>query len=115
MSKGIKYSEGKPMVGTLISIFPDALLAIGDCIREGAKKYPEVDNWKRVENAISEYTESAMRHLLKYQKGIIFDEDDELPHIAHFAWNALAITQLILEDMQSKGYYNDNNKPLREI
>ena len=35
MSDGVKYDTGKPLVGTLCRIFPNALLEVGKCIEFG--------------------------------------------------------------------------------
>lgn len=93
---GKKYDGGKPMVGTLCRVFPHALLAVGQCIEFGTHKYPQPDNWKKVEGAYTRYQDSMMRHYLKYQTGEIMDSETQLPHLSHMAWNALAILELYL-------------------
>jgi hypothetical protein len=95
---GKKYDGGKPMVGTLCRVFPRALLAVGQCIMFGTKKYPKPDNWKLVEGAFTRYQDSMMRHYLKYQAGEVMDSETKLPHLSHMAWNALAILELYLMD-----------------
>lgn len=93
---GKKYDTGKPMVGTLARVFPHALMAIGECIEFGTHKYPDPNNWKKVDGAKTRYLDSLMRHLLKHYMGITKDEETGLPHLAHAAWNALAILELEL-------------------
>lgn len=101
-STGKKYDTGKPMVGTLARVFPNALMAIGECIEFGTHKYPDPNNWKKVEGAKTRYLDSLMRHLLKHYMGITGDEETGLPHLAHAAWNALAILELELMDRKQK-------------
>lgn len=99
--KGKKYDTGKTMVGTLLRVFPDALWEIGRCIEFGTHKYPDPNNWKKVEGAKYRYLDSAIRHLLQHLRGVEFDDETGLPHIAHAGWNVLAILQLYT--MEKKG------------
>lgn len=94
--KGKKYDEGKSMVGTLINVFPEALMAIGMCIEFGTHKYPNPNNWKKVKGAKKRYQDSLMRHLIKHNAGDIIDEETKLLNLAHMVWNALAILQLYM-------------------
>ena len=95
-SKGKKYDTGKSMVGTLVNVFPEALMAVGKCIEFGTHKYPDPNNWKKVEGADKRYQDSLMRHLIKHNAGQPQDEETNLLHLAHMAWNALAILQLYI-------------------
>lgn len=94
--KGKKYDNGKPMPGTLVNVFPRALLAVGACIEFGTHKYPNPNNWKQVEGANKRYQDSLMRHLVKHNLGEEKDRETSIPHLAHTAWNALAILELYL-------------------
>lgn len=98
MAEGKKYDMGKPMVGTLCRVFPNALLAIGECIEFGTHKYPDPANWQKVEGAFTRYQDSMMRHYLKFLAGIERDEETKLAHLSHCAWNCLAILELYLRD-----------------
>jgi len=102
--EGLKFDNSKPMPGAMVKIFPDALMEVGKCIEYGTHKYPEVDNWKKVENAEQRYLDALMRHLLKHHRGDREDDESHLLHLSHVAWNALAILQLYLE-----GIYKDDN------
>ena len=95
---GKKYDNGKPMVGTLTDVFSRALMAIGACIEYGTHKYPNPKNWQLVDNGIQRYRDAMIRHLLKYNAGIDKDEETKLPHLAHMAWNALAILELYMQE-----------------
>lgn len=110
ITSGVKYDKGKPMPGAMVRIFPNALMEVGKCIEMGARKYPEVDNWQRVENARERYTDALMRHLIKHCRGEAKDEEDGLLHLSHLAWNALAILELYLREQQQQLEDKDNEK-----
>jgi hypothetical protein len=93
---GKKYDCGKSMVGTLVNVFPNALMAVGMCIEFGTHKYPNPNNWKQVEGASKRYQDSLMRHLIKHNVGIEKDSETGIIHLAHMTWNALAILELYL-------------------
>ena len=95
---GKKYDNGKPMAGTLTDVFSRALMAVGACIEFGTHKYPDPKNWQLVDNGIKRYRDAMVRHLLKYNAGIDKDEETGLPHLAHMAWNALAILELYMQE-----------------
>lgn len=95
-SEGKKYDTGKPMVGTLVRIFPRALTAIGAVIEYGTHKYPDPDNWSKNEHIEERYFDSVMRHLTKYFAGEEVDMESNKLHLAHAAWNILAILEMFL-------------------
>ena len=101
--KGKKYDSGKSMVGTLCQIFPRALLGIGQVIEFGTHKYPKPDNWKLVDGAFTRYQNSLMRHYLKFLCGQEKDDETDILHLIHMAWNSLAILELYLME-HSKEY-----------
>ena len=96
--EGKKYDNGKPMAGTLTDVFSRALMAVGACIEYGTHKYPDPKNWQLVDNGIKRYRDAMIRHLLKYNAGIDKDGETKLPHLAHMAWNALAILELYMQE-----------------
>lgn len=99
---GKKYDKGKSLVGTLCRVFPRALLGIGLCIEFGTHKYPDPNNWKKVENGFNRYQDAMMRHLLKFNSGEILDNETHIPHLCHVAWNALAVLELYLMENSDK-------------
>lgn len=99
---GKKYDNGKPMVGTLTDVFSRALMVVGACIEYGTHKYPDPKNWQLVDNGIKRYRDAMLRHLLKYNAGIDKDEETKLPHLAHMAWNALAILELYMQEHKNE-------------
>lgn len=98
--KGLKFDTGKPLVGTMLNVFPYALMEIGRVIEFGTHKYPNPTNWRLVENAKIRYQDALMRHLLKHNQGKEIDEETGHPHLAHVAWNALAILELYLREKE---------------
>lgn len=95
-NKGLKFDGGKPLPGTMLGVFPHALMAVGRVIEFGTHKYPDPSNWKLVDNGKNRYRDALMRHLLKYSAGIEADSESGLSHLVHVAWNALAILELQL-------------------
>lgn len=75
--EGTKYDQGKSRMEL---VDPKWLLSVGYVLGHGAEKYAP-GNWKKVEE--SRYVAAAMRHLLAYMDGEVFDQDSGLQHIAH--------------------------------
>ena len=94
---GVKYDNGKPMPGTAIEIFPRAIMEVGRCIEYGTHKYPEVHNWEKLDGADRRYRDALMRHLIKHIVGSEIDMESGIYHLAHVAWNALALCELFLK------------------
>lgn len=60
----------------------------------GSKKYSD-NNWKRGGGLSNQRLLSAcMRHIFQWFKGEQVDPESGLPHLAHAAWNLLAIMEL---------------------
>lgn len=95
---GKKYDSSKPMAGSVIRVFPQAIMAVGAVIREGAKKYPNPNNWKLNDNIEARYFDSLIRHMCKHFSGQVKDEETGLLHLIHAAWNSLAILEKYLID-----------------
>ena len=90
---GAKDDKAKPMAGVLLD-FSRALQAVVDVGTYGAKKYTRT-GWVAVSDAETRYTDAMMRHLLAMDvdpDGL--DKETGLPHLAHIAWNALAVLEL---------------------
>jgi hypothetical protein len=85
---GKKFDGGKPRTDLLLD-FGKALMSVAEVSTFGANKYAPHD-WLTVEDAKPRYTAALIRHLL--QEGN--DSESGLPHLAHVAWNALAILEL---------------------
>ncbi len=90
---GAKDDKAKPMAGVLLD-FSRALQTVVDVGTYGAKKYTRT-GWVAVSDAETRYTDALVRHLLAMgvdPDGL--DKETGLPHLAHVAWNALAVLEL---------------------
>lgn len=83
---GLRYDEGKEAVYLMP---PDALMELGRVYGVGAKKYAP-RNWERGMR-LSKVLGPLMRHLFRWQMGQDRDEESGQLHLAHVAWNALAL------------------------
>lgn len=100
-AKNYKQDQGKPMVELVLGGFAPALMEVAKVGTMGAKKYSP-NGWKEndapVEEKISRSLDAAGRHRLYRQMGEEFDPESGLPHIAHEAWNLLAVLTLTMEN-----------------
>ena len=90
---GAKDDKAKPMAGLLLD-FSRALQTVVDVGTHGAKKYTR-NGWATVPEGSQRYLDAMMRHLLAIDvdpDGL--DKETGLPHLAHVAWNALAVLEL---------------------
>lgn len=91
---GAKDDKGKPMAGVLLD-FSRALQSVVDVGTYGAKKKYTRTGWTTVPEGSQRYLDAMMRHLLAMDvdpDGL--DKETGLPHLAHLAWNALAVLEL---------------------
>lgn len=91
--KGIKLDIGKPRLDLVLGGFSRALYNVGMVGTFGAKKYTD-NGWQEVDNGIERYLSAMLRHYFNYKSGNDFDKESNLPHLAHLAWNALAVLEL---------------------
>ena len=90
---GMKYDDGKPNLSLVLGGFYQALLDVGYIGTFGAKKYTP-NGWKEVDNAQERYESALLRHTLAAVGGNPYDSETGHLHLAHAAWNALALTQI---------------------
>lgn len=90
---GAKLDAGKPDCDLVFSGFRKALLEVAKVGTCGAEKYT-ANGWKRVPNGVRRYRSAAYRHLLTSE---FLDEEWNLPHLAHAAWNCLAALELMMK------------------
>lgn len=89
-------NSGKPQMGFVLD-FPIAMEALCRVKELGAVKY-ERDNWKLGGKPDSEYYDAALRHLFAAKNAK--DEGEQVAgdsgclHLAHAAWNILALIEL---------------------
>lgn len=91
---GAKLDAGKVMPSLILGDMSRALLAVSEVATFGANKYTK-GGWLHVTNGQERYRDAADRHRLK-QGFESYDPDSELLHLAHEAWNVLALLQLKL-------------------
>lgn len=93
--KGVKLDDGKPRLDLVLGGFATALWGVGLVGTFGANKYTD-NGWKEVDNAIERYLSALLRHYLSYKNGEEIDPESHLPHLAHIAWNSLAVLELYM-------------------
>lgn len=96
---GMKYDKHKPNLSLVFGGFPRALLDVGEIGTFGARKYTP-DGWKYVENLQERYSSALLRHMFSILNHDEFDKETGRHHLAHVAWNALAL----LEDKFHSGH-----------
>jgi len=107
-TKGAKLDDSKlPLSVVIQRQFPNALKAVAECSQYGNKKYHETDkdwcNLHRVDNGVERYSNAMMRHFLAAGKELDQkDNESNLPHIYHAAWNMLSLLQIIEQQKQNK-------------
>lgn len=92
----LKHDQGKsPVVRGALHYFPRALMEVGVVSKVGAEKYAW-DGWRFVDDAFERYLDALGRHLLLMSKES-HDQETHMLHLAHVAWNALALLEMKLE------------------
>jgi 5'(3')-deoxyribonucleotidase len=86
VGQGLRFNKGKTRFDLLE---PHAIEQLAKVFTKGAEKY-EDNNWLKG-MSWSSVVASLKRHLSAFEQGIDFDEETELLHMAHVAWNAMAI------------------------
>jgi len=93
MTNGVKYDSDKPDF-TLLPY--DSLVEVAKVLQYGADKYPESDNWKRLDDALNRYKKANLRHSLQSVYEDI-DSESGLYHLAHAVCCDLFALHFILE------------------
>lgn len=86
MNEGLRYNEGKLRYDLLE---PYAIEELVKVFTRGAEKYAP-RNWEKGMDW-SKMLASLKRHIAEWEKGDDFDKESGLYHMAHAAWNALAL------------------------
>ena len=94
---GAKMDQGKPKCSQILGMFARALWEVSKVGTFGADKY-SMGGWKHVEDGIHRYANARARHGLLRAMGETNDPDSGLLHLAHEAWNALAVLELYLRE-----------------
>lgn len=81
-SEGVKHDTGKPDWTLLPWRQVEDVVRV---LQYGASKYPEADNWQRVDKGRTRYFAAAIRHLVAWAGGEYADKESGLPHLSHAA------------------------------
>lgn len=97
---GAKLDAGKIQAALMTSGFSLALTEVAKVTTFGANKYTP-NGWLSVPNGQQRYADAHMRHILSstHQPN---DPDSGISHLAHAAWNILAMLELELRKQQHK-------------
>lgn len=99
-TEGLRYNEGK----LRYDLFePHAMEQLAKVFTRGAQKYAP-RNWEKGMSWMSVLA-SLKRHTTAWEKGEDYDSETGLPHMAHAAWNALALVSY----MKIAPKYDDRN------
>lgn len=82
----VKYDKGKPQMW-LVPM--SSIKAVAELMTKALEKYPDKDNWKKIDNGEERYLNALLRHLEAIQEGIDIDEETGLPHAYAVGTNAL--------------------------
>jgi hypothetical protein len=88
--KAIKADNGKASRWRLLAwdVIPEVL----GVYNYGISKGYLAESWRNVE--VGRYEDALMRHMTAHLRGEVRDPESGLRHIAHVAWNALAVMAL---------------------
>lgn len=101
--EGVKYDQDKIKYSLLPSY---ALEAAAKNMTDGLKKYPERDNWMKVDNAQERYLDALYRHLESHRRGDVYDTESSDPtntHLAAVVVNAMFLLEFLLNPELNKG------------
>lgn len=104
---GVKFDQDKIKYSLLPSY---ALEAAAKNMTDGLKKYPERDNWRKVDNAQERYLDALYRHLEAHRRGNIYDTESSDPtntHLAAVVVNAMFLLEFLLNPELNKEKTND--------
>jgi hypothetical protein len=91
---GFRWNDGKNRVGL---IPPEWLWALGDVLTRGSWKYA-ARNWE-LGLSYAETLDCLLRHVVKWTAGERYDQESGCHHLAHAAWNCLALMTFDLRDI----------------
>lgn len=105
-SGAIKLDGGKvPVYRGFIAYFPRAIEEVARVSAFGASKYAW-NGWESVDNGVDRYSDAEVRHMLDRAKGEILADDSRLMHLAHKAWNSMAVLELAIREKEN----HDNSR-----
>lgn len=98
MNEGKKDDAGKIQPSIVLGDFSRALIEVCKAGETGIQRYGPSD-WLNVPEARKRYEDALLRHWLS-SKTEQLDQDSQLLHLAHTAWNALAVLELELRTLE---------------
>lgn len=99
-STGRKDDSGKIQAAIIFEDFPLALRELMKVATFGAQKYSRA-GWKTVPDKETRYSDAKVRHQIDSTQEDN-DEESGCDHLAHEAWNTLALLQMKLEKKTSE-------------
>lgn len=96
MPSGIKYDTDKPLLADMLLDFKEPLMELCKVWEFGKNKYGK-SNWKQLDNGRERYTNALVRHLM-VEVDKLTDDETEIYHAAHIAFNALARLYFIMKE-----------------
>lgn len=63
----------------------------------GAEKYAP-DSWQNLDDGYRRYKAALMRHIVAHEKGEMVDDESGILHLAHAAWNAIAMLHIVMNE-----------------
>lgn len=94
---GSKLDAGKNRLGLVFTDFAKAIEQVGLVATMGAAKYT-ASGWVSVKGGKERYSDALFRHLVAHAQGEKLDASGLL-HLAHAAWNVLAVLELELRTL----------------
>jgi hypothetical protein len=104
---GLRFNEGK---NQLDLIPPEWMWGLGVVMSRGAIKYAK-NNWMRG-MPWSTMVGCALRHLFKFACGERYDKESGCHHLAHAAWNMLALMTYDLRELGTNDLLGTNTAVL---
>ena len=101
-----RYNQGK-MPMSYILTFWNALKGVAAVSKYGEQKYERGNYLKGA--PLSQYVDCMMRHLGAWWNGEDNDSESRLPHLSHFAWNALCLVEMSITQPQRDDRLNQKN------
>lgn len=97
--KGIKndFKDGK-LRWDLLPL--DVIEKVVEIYTFGAKKYKE-NSWQNLPDGYRRYKAALFRHITAYEKGEVYDSESGCMHLAHAAWNAIAMLYFGMKEEKS--------------
>ena len=94
---GAKIDQGKVRMHLITGGMARAITEVAKVATFGAAKYTD-GGWTSVPDGFRRYEDAQQRHAAARHMNETHDQESQLPHLAHEAWNALAKLDLYLRE-----------------